>query len=115
MYDETGECKVLIINHDNIIPTSCTFLMYQFLTTNIVWRHVIALPSDMVYHMTLQKFSYLYVKFYKICVCSIRVIENTNIINYVSGYYRQYINSEGQRFSKEHHNKYFPDVFLNIH
>ena len=69
--DGTGECKVLIIDHNNIIPTSCTFLMDQFLTITSVWGHVITLPSDRVYHTTLQESSYLYTKFYKILVCSI--------------------------------------------
>ena len=62
-------------------------LMVQFLTTTIVWGHMITLPSDVVHHVTLQVSGYLYAKFYLIRVCSIRVIEITNLMNYVSVYY----------------------------
>ena len=37
----TSECKLLIINHDKVLSTSCTFLIDQLLTISIVWGHVI--------------------------------------------------------------------------
>ena len=51
----TDEYKVLIINHDNVITTTRIFLMDQLSTTTIVWKHLITLPSDTVYHTTLQR------------------------------------------------------------
>ena len=59
--------------------------MDQLLTTIIVWEHVITLPSNTVYHAKLQESGYSYAKFYKICVCSIKAIENTRLMNYALG------------------------------
>ena len=96
VHNGTGECKVLIINHDNITPTSCTFMQ-----------------SDTAYHATLQEFGYPYTNFYRIHVC--KVIEHKNLMNHVSGNYKKYNNSEGQHFSKAHHKNtpvVFPMLFL---
>ena len=47
-HGRTGEYKVLIINHDNIIQTTRTFLMDQLSTITIAWRHLVTLPSNSV-------------------------------------------------------------------
>ena len=52
------ECKVLIIDHDGVLSTLCTFFMDKFLTITMVWGHTITLPSDTVYHVTLQESCY---------------------------------------------------------
>ena len=50
-------------------------LMDQFLTTTIVWGHVITLPSDTVYHVTLQISGYYMQNFITFtCVVRIRAI-----------------------------------------
>ena len=58
------------MGHDNVICTSCTFLIDNFSTTTFVWGHVITLPSDTEYDATSQESENSYAKFYYAHVCS---------------------------------------------
>ena len=64
VHDRAGECKVLIMDHDNVIWTLCTFLIDQLSTTTIVWGHVITRPLDMVHDATSQECGNSYAIFY---------------------------------------------------
>ena len=55
MRNGTGECKVLIIDYDNVLSTSCTFLIDQLSANTIACGHIITLPSNKVYHGTFQE------------------------------------------------------------
>ena len=59
--DRIGECKVLIMDHDNVIWTSCTFLIDQLKTTT---GHVITRPLDTMCDATSQESGNSYANFY---------------------------------------------------
>ena len=52
VYYRLSLCRIPMIDHRYLSPTTHIFIVYLLLTTTIVWTHVITLPPSEVYHST---------------------------------------------------------------
>ena len=76
MHNETDECTVLNIDHDDL---RMHYFPKYISHRSIIKHHHCLGTHDCAYHTTLQESGFSYEKFYQIHECSNRVIENTDV------------------------------------